>query len=94
LSNDSDSMSGLTRQTQPFPEDPSAVTAAGSEDATTVVGVGVKRSELARLSAIAEENGVTRKNLLTYALRRFIRKYDAGKLRIVKDAAPATPTPL
>lgn len=75
----------MARQTETFLESQNTLPETKSDDRTAVVSVGMKRSEITRLAAIAAENGVTRKNLMVYALRRFIRKYDAGKIRIVKD---------
>ena len=86
MSKKQSSVDGLVRQTKPFPASPDAKSEVGSDDKTMVVGVGMRQSELTRLSAIAAENGVTRNNLVAYALRRFIGKYDAGTLRIAKGA--------
>jgi hypothetical protein len=73
------------RRDEPFPVGKTIAPEAGSGEKIPVAGIGMKRSEITRLSAIAAENGISRNDLVAYALRRFIRRYDAGKLRIVKD---------
>ena len=83
-------VSGLVRQTEPFPENPNVEPGTITSDRTVAVRVDMKLSEIARLAAIATENSVTRSNLMAHALRRFIRKYDEGKVRIVKDATTVT----
>jgi hypothetical protein len=78
------SLSGLVRKTEPFPGSPNADPGSITSDATTIINIGLKRSEIDRLDVIAAENSVTRNNLVAYALRRFVRQYDAGKAHVVK----------
>ena len=80
------SLNGLVRKTEPFPGSPNAEPGIVPSDTTATINIGLKQSEIERLGAIAVENNVTRNNLVAYALRRFIRQYDAGKTRLVKKA--------
>ena len=54
-------------------------------DRTAVVSVGLKQSEITRLSEIAMAAGVTRNNLMNYALKQFLKDYDAGKIDLSKE---------
>lgn len=52
---------------------------AASGKAPSPAGVALNRDELARLSDIAGQLGVSRHALLQYAIRDFIRRYDSGE---------------
>jgi len=60
------------RLTQPGPQ-------TESDDPVKPLGVGLRLSERARLDEIAHELGVARHALLLYAVRDFIRRYEAGE---------------
>ena len=81
---------GWVRKTKPFPESPNIGSGTVAGDGKTAGKAGLRPSEIERLDAIAMENGVTRDRLVAYALRRFMSRYDAGKVRIVKKAMPAS----
>lgn len=50
-----------------------------SEAKAKPVGVALLPDELERLAAIAEELGQSRHAVLQYAVRDFVRRYDAGE---------------
>jgi len=51
----------------------------GEGKAKPVIGVALLSAELERLAAIAEELGQSRHAVLQYAVRDFMRRYDAGE---------------
>jgi len=51
------------------------------EDKVKAVGVGLKDSEWQRLAAIAKELGMKRHELACWALRDFMRRFEAGEIQ-------------
>jgi hypothetical protein len=56
-----------------------------SDDPVKPLGVGLKQSEGHRLSAIAGELGVNRHQLLLFAVRDFMQRWDDGERPQVVD---------
>lgn len=52
-------------------------------------GVGLRESEWAKIDAIAAELGQTRHSVAAYALRDFLRRWDAGEIRT--ETKPSLP---
>jgi hypothetical protein len=53
------------------------------EDKTSVIGIALRASEWAQLQKIADEVGMKRGALLSYAVRWFIKQYLAGSIETV-----------
>ena len=51
------------------------------DDKVKAVGIGLKISEWQRYEDIADELGMTRHALATYALRDFLKRYDKGEIQ-------------
>lgn len=73
----------ITQATEPPPTPDDMATS--EQDRTKVISVGLKESEIKRLSEISIENDVTRHNLMLWALRRFLHDYDAGTIVLAKE---------
>ena len=61
--------------------EPEAQPEAKHDDKVKAVGIGLKSSEWQRYEDIANELGMTRHALATYALRDFLKRYDAGEIQ-------------
>ena len=53
----------------------------GDKDIISARGVGLKLSEWRELDAIAKDLGMNSHALRTYAIRRFLSEYKAGKIQ-------------
>ena len=52
-------------------------------DITVAQGIGLKESEWTRIDNIAEELDANRHAISVWAMRDFIRRYDAGEIPLV-----------
>jgi hypothetical protein len=52
-------------------------------------GVGLRESEWAKIDAIAAELGQTRHSVAAYALKDFLKRWDAGEIRT--ETKPSLP---
>ena len=69
-------MSNIFKKTEP--EGPSE---SKTDDKVKAGGIGLKSSEWQRYEDIADELGMTRHALATYALRDFLKRYGAGEIQ-------------
>lgn len=51
-------------------------------DPVQAIGVGLRASEAAELTALANRLGVPRSGLMAWVLRRFLADYDAGRVTV------------
>ena len=65
-------LSDIFAKTEPGPQE--------AKDPVMPVGIGIKTSEWARMGEIAQDLDITRHALAMWALRDFIRRYDAGEI--------------
>ena len=54
------------------------------DDSVDSYSVGLRASEWQRLDAIAAEMGITRNKVAAWALRSFLKQYEAGDIQTVK----------
>ena len=57
-----------------------------SDDRVVSYDVELRASEWQRLEAIALEKGISRQEVATWALRSFLKEYQAGEVQTVKKA--------
>ena len=62
---------------------------AKTTDEVKSSGVGLRESEWAKVDAIAAELGQTRHKVAAYALRDFLRRWDAGEIQT--ETKPSLP---
>lgn len=79
-----DAIRGSTRGlfAQPRPEDTQPPKPKKRAASSMPISTRVKTPVGERLDAIAEKNGVTRSALVHYILARWVRSYDAGKVKL------------
>ena len=53
------------------------------EDKVTSFGIGLKKSEWKRIDEIAHSLGMTKHGVAMWALKDFLRRYDAGEIQTV-----------
>ena len=58
--------------------------AEADQDPVTAKGIGLRASEWAQFEAIAEEMGSNRHAVAAWALRDFLKRYEAGEIQTVK----------
>ena len=66
------------------PKDPE-MTKAEKEKLRRPIGVYVRKDVRAEVDKIAEDEGLSRHSILTYAISYFVRQYKAGKVKIEKE---------
>ena len=66
-----------------------AKTEPDAKDEVKSSGVGLRESEWAKVDAIAAELGQTRHKVAAYALRDFLRRWDAGEIQT--ETKPSLP---
>ena len=62
---------------------------AQTTDEVKSSGVGLRESEWQQIEAIAEEMGITKHAVAAYALRYFLKSYDAGEIKT--ETKPSLP---
>jgi hypothetical protein len=70
-------MSDIFAKTEP---DTEPIAEPEKEDPVQPVGIGLRTSEWERMSEIAAELGMKRHALAMWALRDFMKRYDAGEI--------------
>lgn len=77
----------LYKPTGPRPDD----TQPDQADPVQSKGVGLRASEWARLKRAAEELGTNRNSLVGWALREFLKRYEAGELPVRTETRRTLP---
>jgi hypothetical protein len=62
--------------------EPRAADTVPAQGRTLPVGVGLKESEIQMLDTIAADHGVSRNQLLRFAVRSFLQDYVAGQVEL------------
>jgi hypothetical protein len=84
------SVRGILARTEPAIQNADTPAEPALQRRAKTVTVALRQSEIERLTQIAQELNIKRNNLMAYALREFIRKYDAGEINPRKDVKTVT----